>query len=140
MTFYLLCFLATFLGTTFSSVVLVQKNIKITKFHVNSKIQMRYAITEVEAEVKNDHYEKREIFFDMDIPKDAFVSNFSMIIQNQTYVAKVETKQKAKKIYRESKNNAGLLESKVEFEETHHVSGKQATTNTSYPFLQLPVF
>ena len=56
------------------------------------------------------------------IPKDAFVSNFSMIIQNQTYVAKVETKQKAKKIYRESKNNAGLLESKVEFEETHHVS------------------
>ena len=45
-----------------------------------------------------------------------------MIIQNQTYVAKVETKQKAKKIYRESKNNAGLLESKVEFEETHHVS------------------
>ena len=77
MAFYLLYFLATFIATTFSSVVLVQKNVKITKFHVNSKIQMRYAITEVEAVVKNEHFEKREIFFDMDIPKGGVFSKSS---------------------------------------------------------------
>ena len=65
-----------------------------------------------------------EVFFDMYIPEEAFVSNFSLSIKDKVYVAKVETKEKAKEIYSESNDTAGLLQSntKSEFEGTQHVS------------------
>ena len=61
---------------------------EITKFHVNSRIQLRYAITDVETQIRNRHSEPKEILFDMYIPQEAFVSNFSMVIKDKTYQAK----------------------------------------------------
>ena len=84
---------------------------EIMKFHVVSKIQLRYAITDVETRIRNKHSEKMEIFFDMFIPKEAFVSNFSMVIKGKTYQAKVEVKEVADQIYRNSSSTSGLLQS-----------------------------
>ena len=61
---------------------------EITKFHVNSRIQLRYAITDVETQIRNRHSEPKEIIFDIYIPQEAFVSNFSMVIKDKTYQAK----------------------------------------------------
>merc|ERR1712018_69664 len=84
--------------------------VKITRFHVATKIQMRYAITNVEVKVKNfDSSKTQEATFDMLLPEEAFVSNYTMIIKNETYVAKVEEKQEAKEIYQNSEGNTGLV-------------------------------
>ena len=84
---------------------------EITKFHVNTKIQMRYAITNIETDVKNHHDDIKEVFFNMYIPKEAFVANFSMVIKDKTYVAKVDTKEKAKKVFEKSTTTSGLVQS-----------------------------
>ena len=71
---------------------------------------MRYAVTEVETTMQNTKNGSEEIIFDMYIPRQAFVSKFSMKIQNKTYKAKVEIKENATEIFNRSNTNAGLLE------------------------------
>ena len=87
-------------------------------------IFIRYAITKVEAVVKNKNDFESEVFFDLFIPKSAFVSNFSMIVKGQEYVAKVETKEKAKETYENSDDISGLVQNqdRSDFKDTEHVS------------------
>ena len=89
-------------------------NAEITKLHVVTKIQMRYAITNVQTSVRNKYNDDREVFFDMYIPKEAFVSNFSMVINDKIYVAKVDIKEVAAQIYNESDSNAGLVQAETQ--------------------------
>merc|ERR1711962_373348 len=84
---------------------------EITKFHVDTQIQFRYAITNIEAQIRNRHDEINEVFFDMFIPQEAFVSNFSMVIKGKTYEAKVETKEVAEQTYEKSTSTSGLVKS-----------------------------
>ena len=86
-------------------------------------IIIRYAVTKVTAQMKNPDSDSQEAVFDMYIPEDAFVSNFSMKIKDKTYVAKVETKEKAKTIFENSGSNAGLVQNRErsDFKETNHV-------------------
>ena len=97
---------------------------EITKFHVNAKIQMRYAITNIETKVKNNHNEISDVHFSMYIPKEAFVANFSMVIKDKTYIAKVDTKENAKEIFESSTSNSGLVQSfnNAKFKNGKHVS------------------
>merc|ERR1712079_26175 len=97
---------------------------EIKKFHVNSRIQLRYAITNVETQMQNRHSEAKEVFFDMYIPKEAFVSNFTMDIKGKTYQAAVKTKEVAKKIYENSTDTSGLIQTTSQPEFTN---GKQVT-------------
>jgi len=97
---------------------------EIKKFHVNSRIQLRYAITNVETQMQNKHSEAKEVFFDMYIPKEAFVSNFTMTIKGKTYLATVETKEEAQNIYNESTDTSGLIQTTSQPEFT---DGKQVT-------------
>jgi len=97
---------------------------EITKFHVNTQIQLRYAITNIETQIRNLHNEAKEVFFDMFIPQEAFVSNFSMVIKGKTYEAKVETKEVAEKTYEKSMSTSGLVKSNSLPEFT---DGKQVT-------------
>jgi len=99
-----------------------KKDIQISKFHVNTSIQMRYAVTKVEAHMKNPNAESCQAFFNMYIPEEAFISDFRMTIKNETFVAKVETKEQAKKIFEGSDGSSGLVSSKVEFKETNHIA------------------
>ena len=100
------------------------KEAEIRKFHVNSKIQLRYAITDIETQMQNRHSEAKEVFFDMYIPKEAFVSNFTMNIKGKTYQAAVKTKEVAKQIYDESTDTSGLLQttSRPEFTDGKQVN------------------
>ena len=70
----------------------------------------RYAITNVEVKVTNNDGKTQQAHFEMFIPKDAFVSNYTMIIKDEVYIAKVETKEEANDIYMDSTNNAGLVQ------------------------------
>ena len=77
--------------------------------------------------MKNPDVESQEASFDMYIPEDAFVSNFSMEIKDKTYVAKVETKKDAETIFENSQSNAGLVQNQdqSDFKETNHLRNEQ---------------
>ncbi|XP_076124801.1 inter-alpha-trypsin inhibitor heavy chain H3-like [Alosa pseudoharengus] len=54
----------------------------------------------------------KEIFFEVELPKTAFITNFSMEIEGKTYVGAVKEKEKAKKEYEKavsSGQTAGLV-------------------------------
>ena len=61
----------------------------------------------------------------MYIPKEAFVSNFTMVIKGKTYQANVKTKEVAKQIYEDSTDTSGLLQTTTQPEFT---DGKQVHT------------
>ena len=87
---------------------------ELLQFHVNSDIQLRYARTTVETYVKNAASEAGEIMFSMKLPSEAFVSNFSMTLNDKEYVAEVAEKKAADKIYNnavQQGQNAGLVSS-----------------------------
>lgn len=84
----------------------------ITEFHVRSDVQFRYAKTVAESYVKNPNSVASEVTFEIVLPDTAFVSNFSMVINDVEYVAAVEEKEEAKEIYDSqvtAGNNAGIV-------------------------------
>ena len=64
----------------------------------------------MEAKVTNNDGKTQQAYFEMIIPKEAFVSNYTMIIKDEIFIAKVETKEEAKNIYTDSNDNAGLVQ------------------------------
>jgi len=85
---------------------------EISRFHVISNIQLRYARTVVESQIKNPDTEAQKADFAVVIPDSAFISNFSMIIGDNEFVARVEAKEKAEKIFQRAVNDgvgAGLV-------------------------------
>ena len=52
----------------------------ITKFHVTSKIQLRYASTEVLSHMRNPSSEPQEVTFEIRLPEKAFIHGFSMTV------------------------------------------------------------
>ena len=111
-----------------------QREAEIKKFHVNSNIQMRYAITDVETEMQNIHSNTREVTFDMFIPKEAFISKFSMVINGRTYQAKVKTKQIAKNIFTSSRVTSGLIQSNTQPE---FIDGKMVRESIIWNILSI---
>ena len=47
---------------------------------IRSDIRFRFATTEVECVMSNDNTKAQELVFDVTLPKDAFISNFSMYV------------------------------------------------------------
>ena len=75
---------------------------EITKIHVRSDIQYRYAKTVVETSIKNPSTTKaQEVFFNMVLPDSAFTSNFTIKLagDDTLYVADVAEKDDAKETY-----------------------------------------
>ena len=98
----------------------------ITKFHVTSKIQLRYASTEVLSHMTNPNSEAQEVTFEIRLPEKAFIHGFSMTVsfnatiltgdQNSTsrfqvdgeeHVATVAAKAEARETY-DSAREVGL--------------------------------
>uniref|UniRef100_A0A8P4KG41 Inter-alpha-trypsin inhibitor heavy chain H3 n=1 Tax=Dicentrarchus labrax TaxID=13489 RepID=A0A8P4KG41_DICLA len=70
------------------------------------------AHTIVTSKALNKANTSQEIFFEMELPKTAFITNFSMEIDGQVYVGKMKEKEKAKKEYEKavsSGQTAGLV-------------------------------
>merc|ERR1711963_1197128 len=85
---------------------------EITKFHVTSKIQLRYASTEVLSHMSNPSSEVQEVTFEIRLPEKAFIHAFSMMVNGTEHVAKVEAKEEARETYdsaREVGIGAGLV-------------------------------
>ncbi|KAG7477976.1 hypothetical protein MATL_G00075510 [Megalops atlanticus] len=73
--------------------------IEVHSVKVDIKVASRFAHTVMTSIVHNGAGSSKEVFFDVELPKTAFISNFSMEIDGKTYVGQVKEKEKAKKQY-----------------------------------------
>ncbi|XP_045048322.2 inter-alpha-trypsin inhibitor heavy chain H4 isoform X2 [Desmodus rotundus] len=77
-----------------------QKNdIDIYSLTVDSKVSSRFAHTVVTSRVVNRADTLREAVFQMELPKKAFITNFSMIIDGVTYPGNIKEKDAAQEQY-----------------------------------------
>uniref|UniRef100_A0A4W6FAR4 Inter-alpha-trypsin inhibitor heavy chain H3 n=1 Tax=Lates calcarifer TaxID=8187 RepID=A0A4W6FAR4_LATCA len=75
-------------------------------------VTSRFAHTVMTSRALNKANSSQEIFFEVELPKTAFITNFSMEIEGQVYVGEVKEKEKAKKQYEKavsSGQTAGLV-------------------------------
>uniref|UniRef100_A0A3P8XM49 Inter-alpha-trypsin inhibitor heavy chain H3 n=1 Tax=Esox lucius TaxID=8010 RepID=A0A3P8XM49_ESOLU len=86
--------------------------VEVYSVKVDCKVTSRFAHTVITSIALNKANISREIFFEVDLPKTAFITNFSMEIEGQTYVGNVKEKEKAKKQYEKAVSTgqtAGLV-------------------------------
>ncbi|KAK7898984.1 hypothetical protein WMY93_019837 [Mugilogobius chulae] len=83
----------------FYSYVLFSQKVEVHSLTVDCTVASRFAHTVMTSKALNKANSSQEIFFEMELPKTAFITNFSMEIDGQVYVGDVKEKEKAKKQY-----------------------------------------
>uniref|UniRef100_A0A7N6AGZ9 Inter-alpha-trypsin inhibitor heavy chain H3 n=1 Tax=Anabas testudineus TaxID=64144 RepID=A0A7N6AGZ9_ANATE len=86
--------------------------VEVYSMTVDSTVTSRFAHTVMTSKALNKANSSQEIFFEVELPKTAFITNFSMVIEGQVYVGEVKEKEKAKKQYEKavsSGQTAGLV-------------------------------
>uniref|UniRef100_A0A671L6P1 Inter-alpha-trypsin inhibitor heavy chain H4-like n=1 Tax=Sinocyclocheilus anshuiensis TaxID=1608454 RepID=A0A671L6P1_9TELE len=81
-------------------------------FHINSTVTSRYATTVITSRVANLLNQSQEVHFEVKIPKDAFISQFKMTIEEKTYDGVVKEKEEAQQQYNQAVSrgqSAGLV-------------------------------
>ncbi|XP_034962040.2 inter-alpha-trypsin inhibitor heavy chain H4-like [Zootoca vivipara] len=88
--------------------------IEIYSLHVDCKVTSRYAHTVITSRVVNRANESKEALFEVELPKSAFITNFSMTIDGVTYPGIIKEKKSAQDQYDTAVSrgqSAGLVKS-----------------------------
>ncbi|NWU76492.1 ITIH3 inhibitor, partial [Onychorhynchus coronatus] len=86
--------------------------IEIYSMKIDSKVTSRFARNVITSRAVNRGSESKEVFFDVELPKTAFITNFSMTIDGVTYPGTIKEKEAAKKQYEKAVSRgqtAGLV-------------------------------
>nr|XP_020488756.2 inter-alpha-trypsin inhibitor heavy chain H3-like [Labrus bergylta] len=109
--------------------------VEVYSVKVDCTVTSRFAHTVMTSKALNKGNTSKAIVFEMDLPKTALISNFSMEIEGQVYVGEVKGKEKAKKEYEKavsSGQTAGLVKvsgRKMEkFSVSVNIAGKSSVT------------
>ncbi|XP_060926103.1 inter-alpha-trypsin inhibitor heavy chain H3-like isoform X6 [Limanda limanda] len=111
--------------------------VEVYSVTVECTVTSRFAHTVMTSKARNQANSSQEIFFEVDLPKTAFITNFSMEIEGQVYVGEVKEKEKAKKQYEKavsSGQTAGLVKASGRKMEKFSVSVNIAA-NSSVTFI-----
>ncbi|XP_067243926.1 inter-alpha-trypsin inhibitor heavy chain H3-like isoform X2 [Chanodichthys erythropterus] len=125
----------TLFGLLFTCVNLAankKQDIDVYSFHINSTITSRYATTVITSRVKNKLNESQEVRFEVKIPKNAFISQFKMTIDGNTYDGVVKEKEEAQQEYCQAVSrgeSAGLVSAVGETFEDFKTSVRVAALN-----------
>uniref|UniRef100_A0A667Z9B7 Inter-alpha-trypsin inhibitor heavy chain H3 n=1 Tax=Myripristis murdjan TaxID=586833 RepID=A0A667Z9B7_9TELE len=90
----------------------LSSQVEVYSVTVDCTVASRFAHTVMTSSAINKANASQEIFFEVEMPKTAFITNFSMLIEGQVYVGEVKEKEKAKKQYEKavsSGQTAGLV-------------------------------
>ncbi|KAM3877907.1 inter-alpha-trypsin inhibitor heavy chain H3-like [Diretmus argenteus] len=90
----------------------VTQKVEVYSVTVDCTVASRFAHTVMTSSALNKASSPQEIFFKVELPKTAFITNFSMEIESQIYVGAVKEKEKAKQQYEKavsSGQTAGLV-------------------------------
>ncbi|XP_066051631.1 inter-alpha-trypsin inhibitor heavy chain H4 [Chamaea fasciata] len=105
---------------------IVQKpDIEIYSLHVDCKVTSRFAHTVITSRIVNRGNESREATFEMEIPKTAFITNFSMSMDGEVYPGIIKEKAAAQTVYDTAVSqgqSAGLVKITDRKLEQFHVS------------------
>ncbi|NXP86413.1 ITIH3 inhibitor, partial [Passerina amoena] len=85
---------------------------EIYSMKIDSKVTSRFAHNVITSRAVNRGNVSKEVFFDVDLPKTAFITNFSMTIDGVTYPGTIKEKEAAKKQYEKAVSRgqtAGLV-------------------------------
>uniref|UniRef100_H2S040 Inter-alpha-trypsin inhibitor heavy chain 3 n=1 Tax=Takifugu rubripes TaxID=31033 RepID=H2S040_TAKRU len=85
--------------STYAHISLTASQVEVHSFTVDCAVRSRFARTIMTSTAINKGNAAREISFEVELPKTAFISNFSMEIEEQVYVGQVKEKEKAKQQY-----------------------------------------
>ncbi|NWU63487.1 ITIH3 inhibitor, partial [Pterocles burchelli] len=86
--------------------------IEIYSMKIDSKVTSRFAHNVITSRAVNRGNAHKEVFFDVELPKTAFITNFSMTIDGVTYPGTIKEKEVAKKQYEKAVSKgqtAGLV-------------------------------
>ncbi|NXF80036.1 ITIH3 inhibitor, partial [Sclerurus mexicanus] len=86
--------------------------IEIYNMKIDSKVTSRFAHNVITSRAVNRGQVSKEVFFDVELPKTAFITNFSMTIDGVTYPGTIKEKEAAKKQYEKAVSRgqtAGLV-------------------------------
>ncbi|XP_076739910.1 inter-alpha-trypsin inhibitor heavy chain H3 isoform X4 [Maylandia zebra] len=87
-------------------------NVEVQSIRITCTVSSRFAHTVMSSKALNKENSSQEIFFEVELPKMAFITNFSMEIDGQVYVGEVKEKESAKEQYEKavsSGKTAGLV-------------------------------
>ncbi|KAM9681440.1 LOW QUALITY PROTEIN: inter-alpha-trypsin inhibitor heavy chain H4 [Dama dama] len=90
----------------------VQNDVDIYSLTVDSKVSSRFAHTVITSRVVNRADAMQEATFQVELPKKAFITNFSMVIDGVTYPGNIKEKTAAQEQYSEAVargESAGLV-------------------------------
>ncbi|NXD82384.1 ITIH4 inhibitor, partial [Halcyon senegalensis] len=99
--------------------------IEIYRLHVDCKVTSRFAHTVITSKIVNRANESREATFEVELPKMAFITNFSMSIDGKMYPGIIKEKASAQKEYDTAVSrgqSAGLVKITGRKLEQFHVS------------------
>nr|DBA18422.1 TPA: hypothetical protein GDO54_016666 [Pyxicephalus adspersus] len=105
----------------------------IYRMDLNCKVTSRFARTLITTEIRNTEDSSQEAIFEVELPKTAFITNFSMTIDGVTTVGMVQKKEEADQMYSRAVSrgeSAGLVQSMGRTMENFKVSvnvGARAT-------------
>ncbi|XP_039551425.1 inter-alpha-trypsin inhibitor heavy chain H4 isoform X2 [Passer montanus] len=113
-----------------SLIVLAETNdqkpaVEIYSLHVDSKVTSRFAHTVITSRIVNRANESREATFEVELPKTAFITNFSMSIDGEVYPGIIKEKAAAQNEYDSAVSqgqSAGLVKITDRKLEQFHVS------------------
>ncbi|KAM6126201.1 inter-alpha-trypsin inhibitor heavy chain H3-like [Phoenicopterus ruber ruber] len=91
---------------------LVVNGIEICSMKIDSKVTSRFAHNVITSQAVNRGNMHKEVVFDVELPKTAFITNFSMTIDGVTYPGTIKEKEVAKKQYEKAVSKgqtAGLV-------------------------------
>uniref|UniRef100_A0A8C3V6S7 Inter-alpha-trypsin inhibitor heavy chain H3 n=1 Tax=Catharus ustulatus TaxID=91951 RepID=A0A8C3V6S7_CATUS len=92
--------------------IMVVNGIEIYSMKIDSKVTSRFAHNVITSRAVNRGNVAKEVFFDVELPKTAFITNFSMTIDGVTYPGTIKEKEAAKKQYEKAVSRgqtAGLV-------------------------------
>ncbi|KAM9276990.1 inter-alpha-trypsin inhibitor heavy chain H4-like [Morus bassanus] len=99
--------------------------IEIYSLHVDCKVTSRFAHTVITSKIVNRANESKEATFEVELPKTAFITNFSMSIDGKVYPGIIKEKASAQKEYDTAVSrgqSAGLVKITDRKLEQFHVS------------------
>ncbi|XP_054639697.1 inter-alpha-trypsin inhibitor heavy chain H3-like [Dunckerocampus dactyliophorus] len=103
----------------------MENMIEVHSFQVSCAVTSRFAHTVMTSKALNKANASQEIFFEVELPKTAFITNFTIETNGHVYVGVVKEKEKAKKEYEKavsSGKTAGLVKASGRQMETFSMS------------------
>uniref|UniRef100_A0A5F8H7L4 Inter-alpha-trypsin inhibitor heavy chain 4 n=1 Tax=Monodelphis domestica TaxID=13616 RepID=A0A5F8H7L4_MONDO len=123
--------LLIFLLASSGPVAAEKDGIDIYSLTLDSKVTSRFAHTTITSRVVNKAEEAREAIFQMELPKTAFITNFSMVIDGVTYPGEIKEKAAAQEKYSSAVaqgQSAGIIKATGRSMEEFQVSVNVAPT------------